>query len=652
MSKTAKTISLAEQIRDTARTKKPVEAELKTDKRVLARITDGIYRQPASALRELISNAYDADATEVVILTDAPRFSAITVRDDGLGLSLDALQHLIEHIGGSAKRTKYGADLDVTAEDDPTRSKGGRQLIGKLGIGLFSVAQFTRHFLIITKTRGTKFRTVADITLGAVDEELEPLNSDESEDRDITKGHARIWVERATDIESQGTEVKLLDPLPRTRAELASFDLWARIDFEKETEGKALTREPVFHIGRMNRDRPDELISKPRLPWMEKDKPKARFEKLVAAVRGLAKTEKDLVDLDSDCDRYLQTLWTLALSAPLEYLESHPFDLAANSDLRFYQLENKTKGQAKRLQPKHGESLRKILGLKTPCLKRGDRFEVFMDGVQLFRPIVFMNQPKTQNAVKTPLLFAGHCREEFTGKPISLSGGPLEFEAYLLWTPKVLPTQHQGVMIRVGNASGAPFDRTFMGYQVSEQTRLRQITAEIFVREGLDGAINLDRESFNYAHPHYQFLVKWLHSALRQLTNRQKEVGSEVRSDRLAREGVKAHRKLERLVEKQLKDHGVEDLAEVVLLDPIRQSEAPDLRDQGVVALRKRFVLPESQAVRQTAKEQERAAFMERKAVAIAQILHAWGLLESLSFQDQEKLVHDILEVAAAEVEQ
>jgi len=78
-------------------------------------------------------------------------------------------------------------------------------------------------------------------------------------------------------------------------------------------------------------------------------------------------------------------------------------------------------------------------------------------------------------------------------------------------------------MLRVGNASGALFDRTFMGYQTAEYQRTRQITAEIFVRAGLDGAINIDRESFNYAHPHYQYLVKWLHSALRQLTNRQKE---------------------------------------------------------------------------------------------------------------------------------
>ena len=49
MSKTSKGASLAEKIRATGETREPVHADLRTDQRVLARITDGIYRQPASA---------------------------------------------------------------------------------------------------------------------------------------------------------------------------------------------------------------------------------------------------------------------------------------------------------------------------------------------------------------------------------------------------------------------------------------------------------------------------------------------------------------------------------------------------------------------------------------------------------------------------
>src|SRR6476660_9541620 len=71
------------------------DTPLVTDERVLARITEGIYRQPASALRELIANAYDADATVVSISTDAPRFAEIKVSDDGIGMSPEALANLV-----------------------------------------------------------------------------------------------------------------------------------------------------------------------------------------------------------------------------------------------------------------------------------------------------------------------------------------------------------------------------------------------------------------------------------------------------------------------------------------------------------------------------------------------------------------------------
>src|SRR5216684_7020249 len=153
--------SLANQIRASEKTRKPAEAKLATDERVLARITDGIYRQPSSALRELISNAYDADAKKVVILTDAPRFATVIVRDDGNGLTPEALANLIKNIGASPKQSSVGAEIGVTDKEDVTLSLSGRKLIGRLGIGLFSVAQLTRHFQVLTKTKGSNFRAIA-----------------------------------------------------------------------------------------------------------------------------------------------------------------------------------------------------------------------------------------------------------------------------------------------------------------------------------------------------------------------------------------------------------------------------------------------------------------------------------------------------------
>src|SRR5262249_20799717 len=149
----------------------------------------------------------------------------------------------------------------------------------------------------------------------------------------------------------------------------------------------------------------------------------------------------------------------------------------------------------------------------------------------------------------------------------------------------------------------------------------------------------------NYAHPHYQYLVKWLHSALRQLANRHKEIGSGVRSKKLAAEGKKAREKVDEKVESALKARGIDDLPEVVLLDAARQSDARRLRKEGTIALRKDFVLPAPQPVRSTSVEEERRRLAEKKAIAVVQLLHGWGLLERLSFDEQEKLVRDILDI-------
>ena len=168
----------------------PVNTQLRTDERVLARVTDGIYRQPGSTIRELVSNSYDADAKQVVIKTDRPRFLALTVEDDGMGMTPAALAHLIHHIGGSTKRSREGTELGIANATDPTRSPSGRRLIGKIGIGLFSVSQLTHRFQIITKTADDPFRTIALVVLRQYSDES-ALTPDEK--GEYAAGMVTIW---------------------------------------------------------------------------------------------------------------------------------------------------------------------------------------------------------------------------------------------------------------------------------------------------------------------------------------------------------------------------------------------------------------------------------------------------------------------------
>ena len=267
----------------------PVSTVLQTDERVLARVTDGIYRQPGSAIRELLSNSYDADASRVVIKTDRPRFRTLSVEDDGIGMTPAALAHLLHHIGGSAKRLPEGAALGIASTSDPTRSPSGRRLIGKIGIGLFSVSQLTQRFHIITKTSGDRFRTIAMVVLRQYSDESA---STQTEDGEYEAGLVTIWREPATDPDSHGTTIILTDIRPQTRDTLQSRDLWAAIDADSAlapAEARDL-RPPEFHIGRVQTDDANvlqgEADSYSSLPWSRDDRPEIAFGRLVKAVWG------------------------------------------------------------------------------------------------------------------------------------------------------------------------------------------------------------------------------------------------------------------------------------------------------------------------------------------------------------------------------
>ena len=58
-----------------------------------------------------------------------------------------------------------------------------------------------------------------------------------------------------------------------------------------------------------------------------------------------------------------------------------------------------------------------------------------------------------------------------------------------------------------------------------------QIMVEINILEGFESALNIDRESFNIAHPHYQLVMRWLHLALRQVVSAVKSKRSEIRQE-------------------------------------------------------------------------------------------------------------------------
>ena len=127
--------------------------------KILGHISAGIYRSPGGAIKELVSNAFDADATRVAITTNWPSFDIITCRDDGSGMTQDKFQRIMtQEIGNSAKRVRNdGNDYDLTNQ--------GRPIIGLLGIGILGVAQICHEFKVISHHRETETAFSARIRL-------------------------------------------------------------------------------------------------------------------------------------------------------------------------------------------------------------------------------------------------------------------------------------------------------------------------------------------------------------------------------------------------------------------------------------------------------------------------------------------------------
>jgi hypothetical protein len=611
---------LIKKISDNLDTGKVSEATLTTDDRVLARITDGIYRQPASAIRELIANAYDADAENVYVETDWPRFSRISVRDDGNGLTIESLASLINHIGGSPKRTQAGVALGVVNKTDPSLSPGGRRLIGKIGIGLFSVAQLTRQFQIITKTKGSSHRLVAEVTLKTYTED-DLAKMTQKEDVTYETGTVRIKAYPAENKKQHGTEIILINLRPQTKDLLRSKEIWMRT--ESEEPGPA----PVYHIGRLEKDSEDILSLPEHLPWNKDDKPGEKFGKLFQAIIEEVGAHETNPKLETALDNYLRMLWTLSLSAPIDYIEKHPFDLTSKDDPSFYHLSNTSKGQALEIKLKRNETLREELLLLAP--ERGNKapFQIHVDETK-------------------PIMFVGKHSPDLSKVPKEIRGGDLSFEGYFLWTPKVVPKENKGLLIRISDASGTGFDETFVKYQISEQTRLNQITAEVFVIKGLDAALNIDRESFNFAHPHYQLLMSWVHNSLRQLANTHKALAAVIRTGKKQTERKEKAREISKKVGDALVWAGVDpdtESPEVVFTD---KSELKEKRTEGVLAFESDVIFaPVPSGGRETPGKKAGRELLEEKIKGVAQVLEAYGAFQDMNYEKQQQLLQAIVSI-------
>jgi hypothetical protein len=128
--------------------------EIRFHGRVIEHLGIEMYHSPVAAIAELVSNAWDAEATAVNIqlpatLTDN---AAIAVSDDGDGMTLAECQGRFLNVGYNRR----GVDQD-------THTKSGRPMMGRKGIGKFAGFGIADVVRIETISKATGERTVFEL---------------------------------------------------------------------------------------------------------------------------------------------------------------------------------------------------------------------------------------------------------------------------------------------------------------------------------------------------------------------------------------------------------------------------------------------------------------------------------------------------------
>lgn len=236
----------------------------------LAQLSRGLYRSNATVFKELINNAYDADASEVRVNTNFPTFDFISIVDNGTGMTLENFRKHFsdEGIGSSSKRR---GDSNITEFFK-------RPIIGRLGIGMMSIGQLCHSF------------------------EIESHYYDSEGKENAFKGEIILTDENIPDLE---TEMSKPDSLGK-EIDVGEWS-YDRIDFDENKKGFRIYSNDVRGTFRREmRESYDSLDEFRNVPFS------------ISNIMHLLYRSRSV----RDCKAYLETLWELCTLCPLPYYEN------------------------------------------------------------------------------------------------------------------------------------------------------------------------------------------------------------------------------------------------------------------------------------------------------------------------------------------
>jgi hypothetical protein len=402
---------------------------IKVHEKALAHLSRGLYRSPASALRELVSNAWDANARSVWINTNYPNFFQLSVQDDGDGFTKEDFETLMAGgIGNSEKPRKEEPLINA------------RPTIGRLGIGLLGIAQICGSFTITSKTKdGAGFR--ARVSL--YDLLKERLDKDDS----------TIIVDAT--VQSVGEE------LPSKIVDIGKYDFLSDFDPREVSKGTLILADelhPTF-VQTFKQSLNQESFPKFKEPPSE-------WKKVLKVLSGVHSLQ-ELGD-------YWRLLWEISAACPVPYVSETalPGKLIVDDQTRLESYD----------------------------------FKVFVDDIQVFKPVYLRGNK------------AGYTTVKIEPQVYRVYGKDLRFHGYVgvQEGKQILPDELRGVMVRIKNVGIGYYDPSMLDYRFNEGPRAKWVTSEIYVDEGLEDALNIDRDSFNRFHPEFRILQSYFQKVLHE----------------------------------------------------------------------------------------------------------------------------------------
>jgi Histidine kinase-, DNA gyrase B-, and HSP90-like ATPase len=408
----------------------------------LAHLSRGLYRSTATTFKELVSNAFDADATEVRIDTNFPEFDFITCSDNGIGMSKETfMRHFNDKgIGSSTKRK--GEQLFTPIQKRP--------IIGRLGIGMLAIGQLCHSF------------------------EIESHYSENGEGKAY---HAVIVLE---DVSIKTVEELEKDPgFIHGDLEVGTWSL-NDIDYEKEKQGLTIITSDVRATFRREMKQSLDKNGKSLID-------RIRFSQRKIHEEFFNNTEKTIRNWNA----YLETIWELSILCPLPYYEDEDYSCPINFDKIFEQ----------------NNEVKIFIEQKQKQLKDYN-FRVNFDGIELKRLIVLPSDSDKNINPEVHLIDYDHI----------VYDRKLRFRGYLFGqiSKAIVPLELNGLQIRLKEVGIGGYDRTFLKYQEQIETiRSKWVSGEIFVEEGLEAALTINRDGFNEHEEHYKKLQNEIHKHLK-----------------------------------------------------------------------------------------------------------------------------------------